>query len=73
MHISAELNEKMTRVGAGTPMGKTFGRYRLPAALTTDLTEPDSPPIRVRVMGENLVAFRDSASDGGCSIGVTSS
>lgn len=65
MHISAELNEKLTRVGAGTPMGETFRRYWLPVALTAALAELDGPPIRARLLGEDLVAFRDSAGDVG--------
>ena len=63
MYISAELNEKLTRVGAGTPMGEALRRYWIPAALSTDLTERDGAPIRVRLLGEDLVAFRDSAGE----------
>ena len=41
-------------------MGEMFRRYWLPAALSPELPEPDGPPIRVRLLGEDLVAFRDS-------------
>jgi phenylpropionate dioxygenase-like ring-hydroxylating dioxygenase large terminal subunit len=58
--MNAQENERLTRVGRGTPMGETLRRYWLPAALSTELPEPDGPPIRVRLLGEDLVAFRDS-------------
>ncbi|HVC54492.1 MAG TPA: Rieske 2Fe-2S domain-containing protein [Stellaceae bacterium] len=53
-------NELITRVGAGTPMGKTMRRYWIPACMSSEIAEPDSPPIRVKLLGEDLVAFRDS-------------
>ncbi len=53
-------NELITRVGQGTPMGDTMRRYWIPACLASEIAEPDSPPVRVRLLGEDLVAFRDS-------------
>jgi phenylpropionate dioxygenase-like ring-hydroxylating dioxygenase large terminal subunit len=53
-------NERVTRVGAGTPMGELFRRYWVPALLAEEVPEPDGPPVRVRLLGENLVAFRDT-------------
>ncbi|HET7341885.1 MAG TPA: Rieske 2Fe-2S domain-containing protein [Methylomirabilota bacterium] len=58
--LSRDDNERLTRVGAGTPMGDTLRRYWLPALLARELPEPDGPPVRVRLLGEDLVAFRDS-------------
>lgn len=58
--LDAADNELLTRTGAGTPMGEYFRRFWHPVALAEELAEPDSPPIRVRVMGEDLVAFRDT-------------
>ena len=58
--LSAEDNDLLTRTGAGTPMGDYFRRFWQPVALSEELTEPDGPPIRVTVMGEALVAFRDT-------------
>ena len=55
--LSREDNELLTRVGAGAPMGATMRRYWIPALLSKELPEPDCPP--VRVLGEDLVAFRD--------------
>src|SRR5579862_1060010 len=58
--LSKEENELLCRVGPGTPMGEVFRRYWLPAIRSQDLPEPDCPPVRVRLLGEDLVAFRDS-------------
>ena len=53
-------NEKLTRTGPGTPMGDTMRRYWIPALLSAELPKPDGAPIRVQLMGEKLVAFRDT-------------
>jgi phthalate 4,5-dioxygenase len=58
--LSREDNELLTRVGPGTPMGDTMRRYWIPALLTRELPEPDCPPVRVKLLGEDLVAFRDT-------------
>jgi len=58
--LSKEDNERLTRVGEGTPMGSVFRRYWLPALLSAELPEPDGAPVRARLLGEDLVAFRDS-------------
>jgi phenylpropionate dioxygenase-like ring-hydroxylating dioxygenase large terminal subunit len=42
-------------------MGALMRRYWTPAVLSSEIAEPDSPPVRVRLLGERLVAFRDSA------------
>jgi phthalate 4,5-dioxygenase len=59
--LSAEDNEILTRVGPGTSMGNLLRRYWLPACLVSEVAEPDGPPARVRLLGEDLVAFRDTA------------
>ena len=58
--LSAADNELLTRTGPGTPMGEYFRRYWLPVALTRELPEPDGAPLRVQMLGEELVAFRDT-------------
>ena len=58
--LSRDENERVTRVGRGTPMGEAMRRYWIPALLTWELPEPDCPPVRVKLLGEELVAFRDS-------------
>jgi phenylpropionate dioxygenase-like ring-hydroxylating dioxygenase large terminal subunit len=63
--ITREQNETLTRVGPGTPMGDALRRYWIPACLQEEIAEPDCPPVRVRLLGEDLVAFRDSAGQVG--------
>jgi phthalate 4,5-dioxygenase len=55
-----EENELLTRTGPGTAMGDLFRRYWMPALLTRELPEPDCPPVRVQLLGEKLIAFRDT-------------
>lgn len=58
--LSREENDLLTRVGAGTAMGELMRRYWVPAAFSHQIPQPDCPPIRVKLMGENLVLFRDT-------------
>ena len=58
--LSKDDNERLTRVGPGTPMGNVFRRYWLPALLSSELKDRDGAPVRVRLLGEDLVAFRDT-------------
>jgi len=58
--LSAEDNDLLTQTDADTPMGAYFRRFWQPVALSEELPEPDGAPLRVTVMGEELVAFRDS-------------
>jgi len=58
--FSREENELLTRVGPDTAMGDVMRRYWLPALLSEEIALPDCPPVRVRLLGEDLVAFRDS-------------
>ena len=58
--LNHQENELLTRTNAGTPMGSVLRRYWIPAALSTEVPEPDCPPVRVGLLGEKLVAFRDT-------------
>lgn len=58
--LKAEQNEMITRSGPGTPMGALFRRYWIPALLAEELPEPDCPPVRVKLLSERLIAFRDT-------------
>jgi phenylpropionate dioxygenase-like ring-hydroxylating dioxygenase large terminal subunit len=57
--LSAEDNELITRTGPGTPMGKLFREYWLPFALSKEVTS-DGDPVRIMLLNEKLIAFRDS-------------
>ncbi len=54
-------NEVLTQTDSGTLMGETMRRYWLPALLSREIPEPDCPPVRVQLLGEHLVAFRDTS------------
>ncbi len=58
--MSAEDNELLTRSGAQTAMGRLLRRFWIPVLLSRELPEPDCPPKRLKILGEDLLAFRDS-------------
>lgn len=58
--LSAEDNELLCRVGPGTPMGEVFRRFWLPALASAEIRQKDGAPRRLRILGEDLIAFRDS-------------
>jgi phthalate 4,5-dioxygenase oxygenase subunit len=58
--LSGAENELLTRVGPGSAMGNLLRRFWQPFALASELPAPDADPVRVRVLGEDLVAFRDT-------------
>ena len=58
--LTADQNATLTRTGPSTPMGDVFRRYWQPALLSRELPAPDSPPLRLRLLGEEFIAFRDS-------------
>ncbi len=58
--LSQQDNELLVRVGPATPMGELMRRYWIPAAFSHHIPQPDGPPVRVRLLGENLVLFRDT-------------
>jgi phenylpropionate dioxygenase-like ring-hydroxylating dioxygenase large terminal subunit len=58
--LSTEDNSLLTRVSKGTAMNNLFRRFWLPVLLAAELPTPDCPPVRVRVLDEELVAFRDT-------------
>jgi phenylpropionate dioxygenase-like ring-hydroxylating dioxygenase large terminal subunit len=63
--LSEKDNALLTRVGPGTPMGDLFRRHWLPVLTSDELPEPDCPPKRLRILGEDLVAFRDTGGQPG--------
>src|SRR3954469_8523709 len=58
--LRAEDNKFLTESGPGTPMGELLRRFWLPVLLSAELPEADGPPKKIVVMGEELLAFRDS-------------
>ena len=55
-----EQNDFLAQTGPDTPMGRLVRRYWIPALLSSEIAEPDCPPVRVKLLGERLIAFRDS-------------
>jgi phthalate 4,5-dioxygenase oxygenase subunit len=58
--LTREDNELLTRIGPATPMGEVMRRYWQPALISSELPERDGPPVRLRLLGEDLIAFRDT-------------
>jgi phthalate 4,5-dioxygenase len=58
--LSREDNTILTQVGRGTPTGDLIRRFWIPALLASEISEPGGKPVRLRLLGEDLVAFRDS-------------
>ena len=57
--LSREDNELLCRIGPGTPMGTLMRQYWVPAALSSELPDPDGAPLRVRLLGvERLRGYR---------------
>ena len=58
--LSREENEQLTQTDPGTPMGTYMRRFWIPVMLADELGQPDGEPVRVRLLGEDLIAFRDT-------------
>ena len=59
--LTREENEFLTSTGMGTPMGNLFRSFWLPILMNDELPSPDCPPVRVSILGEKLLAFRNSS------------
>src|SRR5580692_3948254 len=59
--LSVEDNEALTRVGPGTLMGDLMRQYWMPALLSEEVADPDGAPVRIRLLCENLIAFRSTS------------
>ena len=63
--LSPEDNALITNTDPGTPMGEYFRRYWIPVALSEELPGPDCIPVKLKILGEDLIAFRDSEGNAG--------
>ena len=57
-------NQRLTLTGPGTPMGELFRRYWQPALLSREL-QAGGAPKRIKILGEDFIAFRDGAGRAG--------
>jgi phthalate 4,5-dioxygenase len=63
--LSLQDNDLLCRIGPGTPMGDLMRQYWIPAVRSDELPSSDCPPVRIRLLGEDLIAFRDSSGNTG--------
>ena len=68
--LSVEENALLTDISPGTPMGNLMRRYWVPVMLSGELPQPDGDPMRVRLLCEDLVIFRDTLGRGGPAAGT---
>ncbi len=58
--LRKEQNDLLTQTGPGTPAGRLFRSYWIPAMVSEELPSNDCPPVRVKLLSERLIAFRDT-------------
>lgn len=58
--MNKEMSATLTRVGSDQPMGQLMRRYWVPALMSKEISKPDGPQVRVQLLGEKLLAFRNS-------------
>jgi phthalate 4,5-dioxygenase len=58
--LRKEQNDLVTQAGPGTPMGQLFRSYWIPAFLAAELPDNECPPVRVKLLSERLLGFRDT-------------
>jgi phthalate 4,5-dioxygenase oxygenase subunit len=58
--MTAEENDLLCRVEGDAPMGQLMRRHWIPVCLSEEVPEPDGMPVRARLLGEDLVVFRDT-------------
>src|SRR5690349_202981 len=63
--LTAQDNEILCRVGPGSFVGEMMREYWIPALASAEFPAPDCPPLRLRLLGENLIAFRTTSGDVG--------
>ena len=59
--LTKEENELLCRVEGDAPAGQLMRRYWIPAFMLEEVADPDGTPLRVKLLGEDLIAFRDTA------------
>ena len=63
--LTSDMNDRLTQVGPGTPMGELMRRYWHPIAASLELNE-ENPTKEIRLLGEDLVLYRDASGKVGC-------
>jgi len=65
MALTQTQQQTLIETDRGTPMGELFRRYWIPAMLSRELPGPDCDPVQIKLLGEELLGFRDSNGDFG--------
>jgi nitrite reductase/ring-hydroxylating ferredoxin subunit len=63
--MNEEMSQTLTRTGPGSAMGNLMRRYWVPVLMSSEIAEPDGPQVRVQILGEKLLAFRDTEGQPG--------
>jgi phthalate 4,5-dioxygenase oxygenase subunit len=63
--LSKKDTDYLCRIGPGTPMGNLMRQYWMPAIRSDEIPAPDSPPVRIKLLGEELIGFRTTSGDVG--------
>ena len=58
--MTPQQNDLLCRVEGDSPMGKIMRRHWMPVCMSEEVAEPDCTPLRARLLGENMVVFRDT-------------
>jgi phthalate 4,5-dioxygenase oxygenase subunit len=58
--MNKDMAETLIRTDAGTRMGNLMRRYWVPALMSNEIAEPDGPQVKVQLLGEKLLAFRNT-------------
>ena len=66
--MNKEMSETLTRTGASTLMGDLMRRYWIPVMSSSEIKDPDGPQVKVQLLGEKLLAFRDTQGKVGLKI-----
>ena len=61
--LTSEDNDLLCRVEGDAPMGQIMRRHWIPACLSEEVAEPDGAPLRVRLLGDDMVVFRKRMSE----------
>jgi phthalate 4,5-dioxygenase oxygenase subunit len=63
--MNKDMSETLVRTGPGTAMGNLMRRYWVPILQSSEIAEPDGPQVRIQILGEKLLAFRNTEGQPG--------
>src|SRR3970040_1915294 len=63
--LSKQDTAYLCRIGPGTPMGNLMRQYWMPAIRSDEVPAPESPPVRIKLLGEELIGYRTTSGEVG--------